>query len=584
VQVERLGAPATQRPEGPLVPHRARLLAPAQSAAVFGALAVLGLWVTAGFGGRDPWREFAGLLAVLPALLLVRPWRYGPRWLAWPLLAPAGAAVLVAATAPTGWAGAGQPAGWAYGGLLGWTAYGYVAAARAAGRRLGLAVAGCLLALLQFAQAWLPWWGSQDAAHRMVGTFYWHNQFAAYLVGLGLLAGGLALAGPGRSRLLGAGTVAVAFTGVLLSTSRASLALLVAGWLALPVLLRGTAPARVLARRWVLTGVAGAALAGLLTSPLLMARPGGPWAALQARQAAQPVVGNGIARLDFWRSALDIFGAHPLTGAGFGSFGPASLAYGSPTAGRSTYVHNGLLQAFSDGGLLLGSAVLAALAVLAAALLGLARDRSWRGGSEAWLVAGGLLAVAALTAHSLVDFDWAYPSLLALLGLVGGLTASAGHGRLTGQSGRPASAARRPVPAVAAVAVLVVSAGLLARYDAVQPRFLPAQVPGLYDPRIDRQALVDFVGGAGTVSRARASAAVAGTARAATVDPGLQVLRAQALVRLGRATEGIALATATWRGLRSNGIAVLRPVLATYALAGQVTLPADLAVAAREVR
>lgn len=582
MQVERLGAPAAQPPEGSPAPHPARLLAAGQSAAVFGALVVLGMWVTAGFGGRDPWREFVGLLAVLPALLLVRPWRYGPRWLAWPVLAPAGAAVLVAAIAPTGWSGAGQPAGWAYGGLLGWTAYGYVAADRHAGRRLGLAVAGCLMALLQFAQAWLPWWGSQDAAHRMVGTFYWHNQFAAYLVGLGLLAGGLALAGPGRSRLLGAGTVAVAFTGVLLSTSRASLALLVAGWLALPVLLRGTAPVRVLARRWALTGVAGAALAALLTSPLLMARPGGPWAALQARQAAQPVVGNGIARLDFWRSALDIFGAHPLTGAGFGSFGPASLAYGSPTAGRSTYVHNGLLQAFSDGGLLLGVAVLAALAVLAGALLRLARDRSWRGGGEAWLVGGGLLAVAALTAHSLVDFDWAYPSLLALFGLVGGLTASAG--RLTGRADRPRSAARRPVPAVAAVAVLVVSAGLLARYDAVQPRFLPAQVPGLYDPRIDRQALVDFVDGTGTVGRARASAAVAGTARAATVDPGLQVLRAQALVRLGRTADGLALATATWRGLRANGIAVLRPVLATYALAGQVSLPADLAAAAREVR
>ena len=76
---------------------------------------------------------------------------------------------------------------------------------------------------------------------------------------------------------------------------------------------------------------------------------GGPFATLQGRESAQSLEGNGAARLAFWQVAAELGAEHPLTGAGFDSFGGASVRLPDGVT-AATHVHNGYLQAFSDGG------------------------------------------------------------------------------------------------------------------------------------------------------------------------------------------------------------------------------------------
>ena len=153
----------------PLTEH---LVVLASVVAVVGPLARSG-------GGRD-----AGALAwsaplVLVALAVTRPWRrIDPRGLA---LVAAVAVAALAVLVLTGGGRAGAVAAAGYGSAprlrCRRTAY-----ARSRTRRAVVAAVLCAGAVAQFGWALVPWWGGADPSRPMVGTFDWHNQYAAALL------------------------------------------------------------------------------------------------------------------------------------------------------------------------------------------------------------------------------------------------------------------------------------------------------------------------------------------------------------------------------------------------------------------
>lgn len=157
------------------------------------ALVVWALPVTRATGGREGGVLAVGLAACVPGLLLVLPRavadrRVRGRTVGLALLLPA-AALVVCLTAPTGWMGGSDIAACAYAPLLALLVFAYCSSP---GRRLTVATMIGLAGLAQFAEAWVPWWGGGVSGRAMIGTFYWHNQFAAFLLPPAVI--GLALA------------------------------------------------------------------------------------------------------------------------------------------------------------------------------------------------------------------------------------------------------------------------------------------------------------------------------------------------------------------------------------------------------
>ena len=144
-------------------------------------LAALAWWATRfveGTGGREPRVLTTGLVLLLVATLLVRPWRRLPVSV---LLLGTGlglAALAVVLTAPTGLAGRHEAASYVFTGHL---ALVVLAWATDHVRRTLLLLTVLAAGGLQFAHGWLPWWGLQDQGRLFQGTFYWHNQAGIFL-------------------------------------------------------------------------------------------------------------------------------------------------------------------------------------------------------------------------------------------------------------------------------------------------------------------------------------------------------------------------------------------------------------------
>ncbi len=303
-------------------------------------------------GGRAPFGLAVELLLLLVAAAATRPWRRLPHTV--PLLGGVlgVCAVAVCALSPTGWAGADDAAAYAAAGLALPVA---AAWARTSARRVTLAAAVVLAGLDQLSHALLPWWGGRDPSVRLVGTFYWHNPFAAYLLPAALLGLGLLVWRVRPVQAAGWVAAPACAAGVVLSTSRATLALLLLGW----VVVGGAA---VLARegrlrrglRWlVVTGVAVAVTYGLPGPPLFTHRVS-PFAATAARSTSgETLTSNGGYRFQFWREALASWAHHPLAGSGYHGLIASSRPYVPIGWARSNYAHNGYLQALTDGGVLL---------------------------------------------------------------------------------------------------------------------------------------------------------------------------------------------------------------------------------------
>jgi hypothetical protein len=371
----------------------------------------------------------------------------------------------------------------------------------------------------------------------MVGTFYWHNQFAAFMIGTGLVAGVLAVRGTGLLRRVGWLTAPWCFASLAFAGSRAGLAIFVLLWLLVVVLSfvdrRGRAAALALP-------VVALGLASVLASPLFMEDAGWFSSTVQAREAEQSAEGNGRARLEFWRAAVDLGLDRPVTGAGFDSFGTAGSARMPAGSGLSRYVHNGYLQAFSDGGAVLLVAVLAATG---APLLASCRLLARRRRHDDVLALAVPLCLAGLVLHSGVDFDWVYPSLSALFAINAAVL--------------PVGGVRRPPPwrsaaLGAGVVVLLVVAAVPASLRASGLRAHGAEPPIWASPlaaAIELRGPVDWLPAASTC-RAELVASqpsvrqhgITCAEQAARDDPGLQLLRAHAMVRNGDTGLGLELA------------------------------------------
>jgi O-antigen ligase len=379
-------------------------------------------------GGRDAGSAaWAGLL-VVPALLVTRPWARVP---VSGLVLVAAVAVAALAVLPATDSGrAGAVAALAYGLALA-SGVVVVAYARTAARRAAVAAIVCAGGVAQFAWALVPWWGGGDPSQPMVGTFDWHNQLAAALLAPALL--GLALALSGRRPWRSAGWVAapLAVAGVVLSTSRASVVLLVVGWLGIVALAwwraePGRGRSRVAARALVASVVA-VALTVLLPGPPLFSTSASPFAGASARSAAGETVDTNVTyRTQFWREAVTVFGEHPLAGAGYGRTAAEVSGRVPATWAVSSLAHSGPLQALADGGLLLAVPLVLLLVGVGLGLLRRMRPRgdlSDRSGDavDLVLVPAAVVASAVLGVHALVDVDWSYPALAVQAAVVAGV-------------------------------------------------------------------------------------------------------------------------------------------------------------------
>jgi O-antigen ligase len=548
-------------------------------AGMLGLLVCWALVLTHATGGREGPALELTLAAAGLAALAVRPWiAVRPRTAAL-LAAPAVAAGIVCAVTPQGWAGGREVASLALAGVSAWVVLGF---ARTPLRRQAVLATLCLAGFEQFSQAWLPWWGGEDATRPMLGTFYWHNQYGAFSAAVALLGGGLAVVGTGRIRLLGGLTAAFCLAGTVLSTSRATMALTALGWAGILVAGIRTVGWRPALRRWLTVGVAAVGLAVFFCSPLLMEQPSWPGGATEARSATHSVGTNTGARLVYWQAAARVFGHNPLTGTGFGDFEGVSAPYWQAGFSQSSFAHNAVLQYLADGGLLLGVPV---LLLVGAALWYAARAVSdvWRGVAADRVAVPVIAAAGLLVAHALVDFDWSYPALLVLAAVVGALLpgldrAAPGHAAPgdapPGPAAVPAAVpAYRWVTPVAAVLLVVAASACAVRAGAVERGLastpLPRQWAAMPDARLSVAALDRYNAGDHGVPPETARAAVDATERLGRLDPGLGLRRAAALARLGDRRAGLELAGRIWAEQGGRMPQLRSGVAAVHRAAGQ---------------
>ena len=269
--------------------------------------------------------------------------------------------------------------------------------------------------------AFLAWWGHllNDDQGRWL-ALSWHNQ-SGMLMGVGsLVFAGIAISGRRIIAVAGALVAAACGAGVLLSGSRGALAATAVGAVVVAVaalLHRGP--------RRVLPAVAGVGAAGVAVVVLLLGMSGGYD---DAGGASDPLTGreesasqNLMARAHHMLTGARMFLDRPLTGHGPGAYGVSGLEFTDADANLTTSAHNEYVEAFAEGGLLLGVPV-AGLAVGALVLVAgtLRRLRGVAVGTRpddlrVPVVVGATGAVVALVLHAAIDFDWSYPVLPALL-------------------------------------------------------------------------------------------------------------------------------------------------------------------------
>lgn len=574
------------------------------------AAVVLDRIVLPAAGGRDAGVMLWGLLSVVPAVFLGRPWRLDPRVQVGALLLPT-VSFLVCLLAPTGWGGLPRAVAVTYACSAGLAVAGF---ATSGSRRLAVAMAVGLISLDEFAQGWLAWWGGQDPTKRMIGTFFWHNQFGAFLLPGVVIGFALVVLGEARWRKVGYVVAAICGSGVVFSTSRGALlftALGVAGVL-VQALRHHDRMRR--AGRWVLALAVCAGTATFLVSPVFFGHWGSAVGALARRGTTDSLAANGISRLDFWTAGWHAFLERPWVGSGFGGFAGVSLWY-SNSSSFTIYPHNDLVRAFVEGGLLAGLPELLVLGAAVVMAVRRLRQRAWTPTEEAVAV-GAALAVLAGMAHALMDFDWSYPALMAQFGVLLGLLVAtgpavghAGHpDDRTPHSPRPDRVAAPPglrarlgtggARAVAsAVLLALLGLGVAGAHandaEGVAQRAANSQVTSdragavavlvraagapLASPAEAVRAL-SMGAATGTLSRTEQDQLLAVTSRLASVDPDSRMLRDQALLRLGHTASALADARALAARDALRGEAYVRDYAALLDEAGHPVLAARVAV------
>jgi O-antigen ligase/polysaccharide polymerase Wzy-like membrane protein len=402
--------------------HAARLLRVGEHVAVAAAL----VWTLGplahGVGGRDHHVLSIGLVLAALSAVAVAPRRL-PLGVLAAALAPGLAAGAVCLLTPTHTFGLAWAGGYLLAGLLAVTVGAYTLG-RPAGSRRPWLVAGlvALAGLDQFGHAFEPWWGGGgNSNHPMIGTFYWHDPFAAFLLAPALIGLGFVLDGHRGLRVLGVAAAAVSSAGIVLSTSRAALACLAAGWIVVAVI---GARARGLRRAAIGTLITAATtylLLLVLTGPPLFDDRASILGATASRTSGQSLSRNGGFRVEFWHEAWHGFTQHIWAGGGFGSLASSAASWVPKDWAISPLAHNGYLQALNDGGLLLGVPVIAITVWVVLATRRPLGRAVVRRDERSLLPAVVGVALLGLLAHSAIDFDWSYPALLAVVGVLVGL-------------------------------------------------------------------------------------------------------------------------------------------------------------------
>ena len=415
-----------------------------------------------GTGGREPMALTRAAVAVLVALLVVRPWQNTRRSVLLLAAALAVAALVICGVTPPGWFGANRAASYAVAAATFVTVAAFVRRPVDAYRVASiLTVAGAV----QFFRSFVPWWGSRDPTTVMVGTFYWHNQFGAFMLVPALLGLALILANRSPYRVVGWVATPFAVAGVMFSSSRGSELALAVGWITVGALV---AVSRRDIRKRVLLWVAASALAVVtpfaLSGPPLFSSWHLPWSATQERAAAgETLQQNSSVRIYFWRQSLIVFEHHPIDGVGYGALSNEAVKLTPPNWPRSPLAHDDYLQSLADGGLILGLPFLLGAGAIALVLL----RRTWmllRRGTCDPLRIGIVVCGMALMAHAAIDFDWSYPALFATVAAVLGLACAGGTRRARSTetvSGR-SRLRRLAAPTVVAVLCAAVATGAVA--------------------------------------------------------------------------------------------------------------------------
>lgn len=560
-----------------------------QSAALLLALVVWARVVTARAGGRDPGSIVIGPLSLLPALVLVRPARRD----LWPLALLVLAALLTCMLAPFGFAKAG---------VIGVAAYSAAAFAvvrafaATAERRIVVADVLCLVSLDQFAQGFLAWWGGRDPHKEMIGTFFWHNQYAAFLLPGVIIGAALAVFATRQHRWIGFVTAPVCLAGIVYSTSRATMMLAVGGLVVVAAVAvaggdrRRTLPAVV--------GLGALAVGTLFffTSPVFFPHAGNPFGATEQRAATGETLSSNTGyRLDFWKAALGELGDRPVVGGGFGSFGELSGNHLPVAAVRTVSAHNELLQAFAEGGLLWGLPVLLAVGGLSVGALRRSAGRLRAVATERAVAVGATVTVAALLLHALVDFDWTYPSLVVSLAAAGGLAMALPLGERpeVGRHGRPSWLATGLAGLAVVLGAQVVHAqeaitAALRTNDTVLIDHGPgtaaeamlAERSWYPDPRIDAR-LIDLglargIGAPLSLPTALMAQAAHNSTDYASVDDDVNARRAVVLYELGDRQQALAAVHRMALSREHHRASSLQPYARLLALDGQAVQAADL--------
>jgi O-antigen ligase len=412
-------------PRVPMVtpaPARAGLMAQVRRHAGPASAVVATAWwlveVTRAWGGRNAPSVTVGAALIAVSLLLVRPERILPRL---PLVLASVLSVVafvIPLIAPSGWAGAPDAAPLVSGAWLTLVVAAVIVSRPDAKTWFLLVIAAS--AGIEFMSGWLAWWGGEDPTAPMIGTFYWHNPFAAFLAPGGLVALGFWVWRTRVLATLGLISFALATVGVVYSTSRATLACFVLG-----LVLVGAA-AVVHKPRWRairrLTGAVVVAVGStfLIAGPPFFPHRASPLAATQARAATESLGQNGFYRLDFWREALAVFWRHPLIGGGYKSLVAESVGHVPKGWPLSPYTHNAYLGVLAKGGLLLGVPYLLAMGLVAAVVV----RTLWLGVVRRRIPAENVAIAAALACvmlHAGVDFDWSYAANFAMASTLAGL-------------------------------------------------------------------------------------------------------------------------------------------------------------------
>jgi O-antigen ligase len=270
---------------------------------------------------------------------------------------------------------------------------------------------------VQFCWSFVAWWGGRDQSIPMVGTFYWHNQYAAFLLAPALIALTLLVNHRPPWRLVGWVVAPLAVAGVVFSSSRGGLWILIAGWLVVGALACRVKPNRGALVRWLAASVLAAGVTLAISGPPFFSSSVSPFAATQTRSSAGGTAdASSSYRLQMWHEAVIVFDHHPVVGVGYGALESNAAKLTPASWPRSPLAHNEYLQALAEGGLLLGLPFLAACAAIGLGLLRGVRSRARRRVLD--VRTGLIVGAGALMAHAAIDFDWTYPALFTLAAIV----------------------------------------------------------------------------------------------------------------------------------------------------------------------